>query len=1015
MLAAGLSIEEATAFCAQPEFAGRISIAACNSPSSVTLSGDADAIKDAELLLKSQDKFARRVLVDTAYHSHHMQPCSDPYLRAMTGCKIQLGQPTSTVWYSTVYEGKRINGLSHADSLVGEYWKDNMRNPVLFYQALMAAITASPPGLIIEVGPHPALKGPTLQSISESSQIASTIPYIGTLSRGSTGVQALAVTIGSLWTYLGANEVNIPQYMGLRDRPRKLQFIHDLPSYPFDHSQSYWTETRRSKAYLNRGPRHELLGDLSEENTEGEWRWRNFLFRRNLEYLEGHQIQSQTIFPATGYIAMALEAAKIMGEGRSMRLVQINELDINQAIAFLDDTKGIETVFRVYQIRSEGKISNATFNCHADIGGVLKVCASGHLVVTWGEKDANLLPTQPPSIPGMSAVDIDEFYASLTKLGYGYTDLFRGIRRLERKLNTSSGLLDNVESDTLLLHPSTMDCGLQCLLGAVGAPGDGGLSRLQIPTRIQSTTINPIFCGHGSISAGESLAFEAAVTGLSADGTAGDVSLFTPDGQGLIQFERVHVSPLMQPTAVDDRPMFSEITWGCLVPNAEALDGPPAPSQFWLGKIDDPQHMCFAVIQEILSKLTIQDRKSLQGHRIDVVEWFDHVVDLTRQGKHPLCQKDWADENPIEVLAHLSTVAQPIIVEMIEVIRNNFLSFLRGKTPMIEVYRNGDLLTRFYDQEQELKYMSLRVGDLAGQLAFRYPRMKILEIGAGTGSATRAVMGRIGQYFHSYTFTDISAGFFEDAEGTFTEHADKMVYRVLDIEQDPLGQGFEGDSYDLVIAANVLHATKYLQQTMTHVRRLLKPGGHLIALEITNEYILQDALLFSAFEGWWLGKDDNRPWGPKISVPKWDDLLRKTGFGGVETIIPAPDKPEYSHWGYSTFVTQAIDDRIEQLREPLAIVSATSTIGAADASGKFESVVIVGGATDNTSRLIPILQKLLAPYFHRIFHALTIDSVKCLDTPLAAILCLADMDFPCFQDLTAQKLGSLKRYVAGFL
>lgn len=847
MLAAGLSIQEATAFCEQPEFTGRITVAACNSPSSVTLSGDADAIREAEKQLKTQDKFARLLLVDTAYHSHHMEACSDPYVRAMAGCNISLGQPTPTAWYSTVYEGEKIDSSSHTTPLVGEYWNDNMRKPVLFYQALMAAVTASPPDLIIEVGPHPALKGPVLRGISEASQTASAIPYISTLCRGSTGVEALAVAIGSLWTHLGTDAVNTAQYVTLFGLSRTPRFINDLPSYPFDHSQSYWTESRRSKAYLNRGPRHELLGDLSEENAEGEWRWRNFLFRSNLEYLDGHQIQDQTIFPATGYVAMALEAARVMGNGKSMRLVQIYDLTIDQAIAFLEDTKGIETLFRVYQIITDGDITSATFTCHADIGGALKSCASGQLAVTWGEMDTNLLPSKPPSTSGMSVIDTDEFYSSLGNLGYGYKGLFRGITSLERKLDTSSGFLNNVKSDSLLLHPSTLDCGLQGLLGATGVPGDGELSRLQIPTRIQTTTINPIFCENIGISAGESLAFEAAITGLGPEGASGDVSLFTLHGHGLIQFEGVHITPLMQPMPSDDRPIFSEIAWGYLEPNAEPSHAPP--SQFWLGNIDDPQHMCFLVIKDLLSKLTIQDRERLEGHRVDVVEWFDHVIELTRQGKHPLCMKAWVDENPSETLVHLAKTAQPIIVEMTAAIRNNFLGFLRGETSMIEVYRKDNLLTRFYAQEQELKYMNLRVGDVAGQLAFRYPRMKILEIGAGTGSASRAVLGRIGQYFHSYTFTDISAGFFEDAEATFTEYADRMIYRVLDIEQDPLGQGFEGNAYDLIIAANVLHATKYLQPTMTHVRRLLKLGGHLIALEITNEHILQDALLFSSFEG----------------------------------------------------------------------------------------------------------------------------------------------------------------------
>ncbi|KAI9369038.1 hypothetical protein BJX61DRAFT_549897 [Aspergillus egyptiacus] len=1008
MLAAGLSFDEATSFCEQSQFQGRISVAACNSPSSVTLSGDADAIKEAEQLLKSQDKFARLVLVDTAYHSHHMKPCEEPYLRAMGGCGIKLGKPTSTVWHSTVHGGKMLDRESHGDVLTGEYWKDNMRQPVLFYQALTAAIADTAPGLIIEVGPHPALKGPVLQGLSEGLKTASNVPYVGTLRRGQTDVAALAETVGTLWAYLGSDGIRITKYLSLSHPSKKNHFIKGLPHYPFDHSQSYWTETRKSKAYLYREPRNELLGDLSEEVAEGEWRWRNFLIRSNMEYLDGHQIQSQTIFPATGYIAIALEAAGKISEteGRPIQLVQVNDLVIDQAIAFPEDVKGIEILFRVYNTISEGETTTATFNLHADIGGVLKSCASGQLVVSWGEAQVNGLPSKHSSTSGMSAVDIDEFYASLGKLGYGYTDLFRGITSMERKLHTSSGHLNNVTDNALLLHPTTMDCGLQCLFGAVGAPGDGELSTLQIPTRIQRATINPMFCQRIGISAGSSLSFDATVTGTGPDGVSGDVSLFTLQGHGVIQFEGVQVSPLMKPDESNDRAMFSEIQWGNFEPDVEPDHTPPI--QFWPGEMDDPQHMCFLVMKELLAGLTEQDRERLEGHRKDIVAWFDHVTSLTRKGEYPLCKQEWADQDPHEMLAILSKTAQPIIVEMTDKIRQYFPGFLRNEVSMIEVYREDNLLTRFYDQEQELKYMSLRVADVAGQLAFRYPRMKILEIGAGTASATRAVLGRIGQYFHSYTFTDISAGFFEDAESTFAQYADQMVYRVLDIEKDPIEQGFEAGAYDLVIAANVLHATKFLGTTMTNARRLLKPGGHLIALEITNEYILQDALLFCPFEGWWLGKEDNRPWGPKISVERWDTLLRQTGYSGVNAILPAPGKEQYSYWGYSTFVTQAVDDRVQRLRNPLAI--------SAPASVKYESLMIIGGATDSTSQLVPVLLKLLTPFFDGInymsnMESLNSHSAHCVKSS-SEVLCLADMDAPCFQEMNESKLQSLKRLLS---
>lgn len=96
MIAAGLSIEDAESLCLQGGFQGRIRVAAVNSPSSVTLSGDADAVQEVEAILKNEGKFARMLHVDTAYHSHHMIPCAEPYLRALEACDINPTVSSST-------------------------------------------------------------------------------------------------------------------------------------------------------------------------------------------------------------------------------------------------------------------------------------------------------------------------------------------------------------------------------------------------------------------------------------------------------------------------------------------------------------------------------------------------------------------------------------------------------------------------------------------------------------------------------------------------------------------------------------------------------------------------------------------------------------------------------------------------------------------------------------------------------------------------------------------------------
>ena len=118
------------------------------------------------------------------------------------------------------------------------------------------------------------------------------------------------------------------------------------------------------------------------------------------------------------------------------------------------------------------------------------------------------------------------------------------------------------------------------------------------------------------------------------------------------------------------------------------------------------------------------------------------------------------------------------------------LPFLRKETTMLEELRKDNLLNRIHKNSNETTPMISILRQVVEQITFRYPHMKILEIGGGTGSATQSTLGHIDRSFSSYTFTDISPAFFEDAQSSFAEHSDRFIYRVLDIEKDPKQQGF---------------------------------------------------------------------------------------------------------------------------------------------------------------------------------------------------------------------------------
>lgn len=127
-----------------------------------------------------------------------------------------------------------------------------------------------------------------------------------------------------------------------------------------------------------------------------------------------------------------------------------------------------------------------------------------------------------------------------------------------------------------------------------------------------------------------------------------------------------------------------------------------------------------------------------------------------------------------------------------------------------------------------------------------------------------------------------------------------MTFKKLDIEREPLVQGFELGSYDLIIACQVLHATKNMERTMFHVRQLLKPGGKLIMVETTRD-TPDVQLIFGTLPGWWLGEGRND--SPNMPVQSWREILTATGFNGLNAEIGDCDSVE--HYSISTMLATA--------------------------------------------------------------------------------------------------------------
>ena len=193
-----------------------------------------------------------------------------------------------------------------------------------------------------------------------------------------------------------------------------------------------------------------------------------------------------------------------------------------------------------------------------------------------------------------------------------------------------------------------------------------------------------------------------------------------------------------------------------------------------------------------------------------------------------------------------------------------------------------------YSQSSGAKVLNGTLAEATARLVERMPTgraLRVLEIGGGTAATTRAIFDRVDPKRLSYIFTDIARGFLTAAEEQFGHHNHFQTMR-LDIEQDCGVQSFEPHGFDLIIAANVLHATADLENTIRNVRQLLAPGGTLLLLEGVRPVPWMD-ITFGLTEGWWrFDKQDSDRRYALISSQQWRQLLSRHGFVDMN-VLPA--------------------------------------------------------------------------------------------------------------------------------
>ncbi|KAE8373903.1 hypothetical protein BDV26DRAFT_296514 [Aspergillus bertholletiae] len=352
MVAIGLSLEETEAYLSRLKSDGQAVIACVNSPSSITVSGDLSAVTELEEVANAEGVFARRLRVDTAWHSHHMTPIAGAYCEALErtrGEKIP-SDSLKSVTFSSPVTGGRITDprvIAHP-----EHWAESMVQPVQFVKAFTdmvlgdAGTAASNVDVIIEVGPHTALGGPIQQTLALAEFDGLNILYFGTLVRKANAcdtMQLLASNLLKAGYPVNLDAVNFP-----RGRRQHVSVLTDLPSYPWNHQVKHWVEPRQNRALRARSqPPHDLLGSLVEGTNPHAPTWRHVLRISESPWTRDHAIQSNVVYPAAGYICLAIEAVRqlpalIQQPVGEVQGYELRDVDFLQALVIPDNSEGIE-------------------------------------------------------------------------------------------------------------------------------------------------------------------------------------------------------------------------------------------------------------------------------------------------------------------------------------------------------------------------------------------------------------------------------------------------------------------------------------------------------------------------------------------------------------------------------------------------------------------------------------------------------------------------------------------------
>jgi len=424
-------------------FNEQVSIAAINSATSLTLSGDESALKNIEQALDSAGEFARFLNVDVPYHGPAMTPLKAPLIEALDNIQVQT--PHTTL-YSTV-----TGQLSTGTDWSATYWADNVREPVLFKHAI-ENIADAVSNSFVEIAPHTVLSKNISNTLNEECTV------VATLKRDQDDLSLFHQALATL--HVTGIGVNWPMLVDMNS-----QFV-SLPNYAWQH-QSYWNEAEATQQarLFNSGHAgnlldavHPLLGHPVNSTLPI---WNKQISLDELAYLQDHQIENEVVYPGAAYIEMGLGIARHCYQKEH---VSLENVLFNKAL-FLPEEQTLT-------LECHTTLTNQSFEINAldDNTNTWEPVSNGVIsdaLVNAPERlvDLSALIAKLPNIFTKS-----DFYKHCHRLGLSYQTQFQVVERIwhsDRESLVEVCMPDGVNGDGYFLHPIMLDGAFQSLFATI--------------------------------------------------------------------------------------------------------------------------------------------------------------------------------------------------------------------------------------------------------------------------------------------------------------------------------------------------------------------------------------------------------------------------------------------------------------------------------------------------------------------------------------------------------------------